>query len=318
MPQLSVTPVQNPVAVTVAELIRLRYQASLLGKKPPLFLAPRAGLYHSNRRGRGMEFAEVRPYMPGDDVRTIDWRVTARSSRPHTKLFREELERQSLLLVDFRQTMHFATTGSFKSVLASRLAAMLAWQAQQVGDRLGGVVFSARQHLEVRPRLGRVAVLALLYQLANHPVWQQLPRPEPKATLPFWHLLVRLRRVASPGSQITLISDFMQLQPECEPHLRELSRRCEVRFIHLYDRLEQELPPSGHYSLTDQRRVVSLFTGSERLRQHHRQQFQHRCDYLQQLSDRYDIALLRGDTRSDPLTLLSQSWYRRLGGYGRL
>lgn len=309
----------------MAELIGYRYLASRLDRRPPLFLSPRSGHYLSRLRGRGMEFAEVRPYLPGDDVRTMDWRVTARTGQPHTKLFREEREQQVVLLVDFRQSMHFATAGVFKSVLASRLAALLAWQAQQAGDRLGGMVFSASEHLEVRPQLGRAAVLTLLYQLAHHSAWQPIdsaqwsaplaPRSTSPTPHPFWRVLLRLRRVATPGTQVTIISDFRQMQRECEPHFRELSRHCELRFIWLYDRLEQELPPAGLYPFQAEGRTVLVNTASASLRRRYQQQFQQRSDYLHGLADRYSIALLQGDTTSDPLLLLSQKWYRRLKGY---
>ena len=101
------------------------------------------GAYLSALRGRGMEYDESRPYQAGDDIRTLDWLVTARTGKPHTKLFREERERPVIVAVDYRPAMFFATQGSFKSVQAARCAALLAWRAAQQGDRLGGFIFSA-------------------------------------------------------------------------------------------------------------------------------------------------------------------------------
>lgn len=300
------------VRVSIQDLISQRQHAPLIGRKPPLFLSQRSGNFLSRFRGRGMEFAEVRPYMPGDDVRTIDWRVTARTGRAHTKLFREERERSVIIVVDLRRTMHFATRGVFKSVLACRLAALLAWQAQLTGDRLGGMVFSEQEHLEVRPQLGRQAVLALLYQLANHRSWQ-LSNDDTTDEESIYNVALRLRRVAHPGSKLIIISDFMHLDSRAAPHVRELSRHCDLRFIHLSDQLERELPPAGVYNFSHLQEKLRLFTGNRTLRQSYQQQYQQRIDRLVEVADRFKIALLQGETNSDPLTLLSQKWYCRGG-----
>ena len=125
------------------DLIRLRYaareMADLTGDKTS---NPLAGLLSSNFRGRGIDFAEVRVYQPGDDVRTIDWRVTARTQVAHTKVFQEEKERPVLILVDQSASMYFGSQVTFKSVLAARTAAIIAWAALERGDRVGGLVFS--------------------------------------------------------------------------------------------------------------------------------------------------------------------------------
>ena len=148
------------------DIVRVR-QSTLIGlhreaKNIPLFSnslnAQRAGSHLSSFRGRGMEYHESRPYQAGDDIRAIDWRVTARSGRTHTKVYREERERPVLLWVDLCRSMFFGTRNCFKSVLASKLAALLAWSSVQHGDRLGGLIFSERDHVEFRPRSGKASV----------------------------------------------------------------------------------------------------------------------------------------------------------------
>jgi uncharacterized protein (DUF58 family) len=114
-----------------------------------------AGTYHSAFRGRGVEFEEVRPYVVGDDVRTIDWRVSARTGRAHTRLFRAERERPVYLLLDQRHSMFFGTRGSMKSVQAAHAAALLAWAALAGGDRVGGLVLGSAGRQESRPRRSR-------------------------------------------------------------------------------------------------------------------------------------------------------------------
>jgi uncharacterized protein (DUF58 family) len=115
-------------------------------------------------KGRGMEFDEVRLYQPGDDVRSIDWKVTARTDKPHTKLFREERERPVFISVDNRPTMQFATRGVFKSVQAAKLAALIAWAAQRHGDRIGGQIFSSQSCYELKPQHGKHGVLRFFQQ----------------------------------------------------------------------------------------------------------------------------------------------------------
>ena len=137
----------------IRELIQLRYAA----RGMDLLQAnktrnPLSGLLSSKFRGRGIDFAEVRIYQPGDDVRTIDWRVTARTQIPHTKLFQEEKERPVLILVDQSTSMFFGSRQAFKSVLAAESAALIAWTALERGDRVAGIVYSQKGQREVRPR----------------------------------------------------------------------------------------------------------------------------------------------------------------------
>ena len=157
----------SPVSVSQAGLIRLSGAARAIALDVLRVRSLQTGAYVSHFRGRGMEFDESRPYQPGDDPRSIDWRVTARSTTAYTKLFREERERPVLIMVDLRSNMHFATRGCFKSVSASRAAALLSWAAHHRGDRLGGLIFGDTMHRELKPRLGRQAALRYLHELAS-------------------------------------------------------------------------------------------------------------------------------------------------------
>lgn len=114
--------------------------------------SPLVGLHHSRLRGRGVDFDQVRIYQPGDDVRTIDWRVTARTREPHTKLFHEERERPVFVLVEQSQRLFFGSGLCFKAVLAARAAAFIGWSALAHNDRIGGLVFSDRDCHEIKPR----------------------------------------------------------------------------------------------------------------------------------------------------------------------
>ena len=154
--------------ISLEQLIAARFNAKDLNlKQRRRALSLLAGASKTNFRGRGLDFSEVRAYQAGDDIRSIDWRVTARSGKPYTKLFQEERERPILVMVDQRQPMFFGSQHCFKSVMASYLAALLAWSGLQQGDRVGGLVFGNEQQQEIRPRRSRQSVLALM-QLLQH------------------------------------------------------------------------------------------------------------------------------------------------------
>jgi len=252
-----------------------------------------------------MEFAEVRAYQPGDDVRSIDWRVTARRGKVHTKLFHEERERPVLIALDYRRPMFFATRGRFKAVQASQLAALFAWQAQARGDRIGGFLFSEERILELRPQLGKQAVLQLLRQMVADPAWQREPHKPFAPQQRLAETLLRLQRVARPGSLILLLSDFSQWDDAVEKQLALLSRHCELGLVHCYDPLESELPPAGTYRLSDGLHDLTISTADQVARQDYKRSFAARRNLLQQFCHRQRSKLFSLATDLDPLDCLT-------------
>lgn len=167
-----------------------------------------AGSYLAKTKGRGMEFDEARHYQPGDDIRAIDWRVTARTGKTHTKLFREEKERPVFVLTDLSSSMHFGTQLLFKSVQAAHLTALIAWSAQQRGDRIGGLVFNSVGHREYKPQTRHKAVLSLLHGVTTLHADNTANTSQ---DVSFSDACARLRRLARPGSMVFLLSDFQQM-----------------------------------------------------------------------------------------------------------
>jgi len=295
----------SPVAIDLAELIALGDRLLPSNLQPGRQLAAQNGGYHSRFRGRGMEFAEVRAYHPGDDVRSIDWRVTARRGKVHTKLFHEERERPVLIALDYRRPMFFATRGRFKAVQASQLAALFAWQALARGDRVGGFIFSEERNLELRPQLGKKGVLQLLRQMVADPAWQRAPH---RPFVPHQRLaetLGRLQRVARPGSLILLLSDFSQWDESVEKQLALLSRHCELGLVHCFDPLEAELPPAGTYRLSDGARDLTIATSDYSARQDYQRKFVQRRALLQDFCRRQRSRLYSLPTDRDPLECLT-------------
>lgn len=235
----------------IRELIRLRYAAKeIAGVTADKTRNPLSGLLSSNFRGRGIDFAEVRVYQPGDDVRTIDWRVTARTRTPHTKLFQEEKERPVLILVDQSHSMFFGSKIAFKSVIAAEAAALLSWTALDRGDRVGGIAFAESGHREIRPRRNKKAVLRFLNEINdfNHALNKEPSVSDEKYLV---DALRNVRRVARHGSNIFIISDFKSMDDEALIHFNHLGRHNDIVGIHVSDPLERELPRPNLYTITN-------------------------------------------------------------------
>lgn len=296
----------GPAGVSLAGLVALAEPARGLRLQPRRVRTRLSGGFVSPMRGRGMEFDEVRPYQPGDDIRSMEWRITARTGRPHTKLFREERERPVLLAVDLCASMFFATRGCFKAVLAAEAAALVAWSAEMNGDRIGGLVFSESCHRELEPARGRPAVLHYLKQLVEHPAWggRGAASSDP---LPLRSALRRLERVARPGSLIVVASDFRRLDPEGEGVLRVLAGSSDVVLLFLYDPFERELPPPGAWRLTDGERDLRVDTTAAGTRHRHQQAFEERLERLRTLARSRRMTLVPCPTSEDVLKTLQKT-----------
>ena len=290
------------------ELIALRFPAQQIKlKRRNRALSNLAGPVKSNFRGRGIDFEEVRSYQPGDDIRTIDWRVTARTGSAHTKLFREERERPVLVVVDQRGSMFFGSSHCFKSVLAAQVASLLGWSALHGGDRVGGLVFNDEDHREIRPRRSRKTVLALLSQIAAYN--RALPLTIAPRQDSFAHMLSNLRRIARPGSSLFLVSDFRGAATErAREQLYELTKHTELTAIACGDPLETELPRAGTYAVTNGSERSELHTGDRHLRLRYRENLQQRRELLRRDLLRIGVPLLQAFTDQPPFGLL-QNYY---------
>jgi uncharacterized protein (DUF58 family) len=202
-----------------------------------------AGSHRSIQRGRGLEFQEVRPYVNADDPRTIDWRVTARRGRPHTKLFREERERPVWLLVDLSPAMFFGTRKQLKSALALRAAALLAWTAAGGGDRVGAAIIGSTNCRLIPPRARERGVLAVLAALVD----MQPSAPALTAAVSLNEGLDALVPVAHPGSLILALSDFAVLDRDTHSAWSALAVHNEFQLFRITDPLEREALPNGHF-----------------------------------------------------------------------
>lgn len=306
------------VYVSTHSLIQLRHAAQSLSLNSAKVRALQSGQYYSMFRGRGMEFDEVRLYQAGDDVRTLDWRVTARTGKAHTKLFREERERAVYLWADFRSPMFFATRGMFKSVMAAKLAALLAWGAHHQRDRVGGMLFSNDQHFELKPRSGKSAVLHMLQTLSQltQPVMNQATTgsdfptedSEDQQNQVIYQALMRLRRVVKPGSLIFLVSDFRGFDEQCESVLTQISKHNDVVMLFIYDPMEQDLPAEGVYRIGNGRQVFPIDTSNPVARSDYHQGFVEKQHYLESVCTRHSLSFISVSTQDEPLQSLRRQF----------
>ena len=242
---------QPGVYVSVEELLSVRH----IGKDLSLdrFKKSVALVEGDSRtvfRGRGMEFSEVRPYQPGDDVRNIDWRVTARTQKPYTKLFQEERERPVYIVVDQRSPMFFGSVDCFKSVYAAKLAAIIAWCALTNNDRIGGLIFADNSQTDSRAKRGKHAVMSFIHEL--HQYNARLTSPSTNdAHISMEEMFSDIRRVAKPGSAIFVLSDFHDFSEECKKPVSLLARHTDITLIQLFDKLEYALPMHKNLAVTN-------------------------------------------------------------------
>lgn len=251
----------------------------------------------SVRKGRGMTFSEVRPYQAGDEVRHIDWKVTARSQKTHTKLFSEEHERPVFVLVEQSENLFFGTQHCFKSVLALDVMAMLGWATLNQGDRIGGLVFNGEQHHWVEPKRQAHTLLHLvdyglqLHQRLQRPAWRQGAWQAP---------LEHAQRLIRPASKVFIIGDLFNLDTKNKRTLAQLRQHNDVIALHLQDPLEYQLPEQGEWALNDGEHTHIL--DSARDQQAYQQTYHQAWSNLQQDLHSQRIPLFAFSTDEAPIS----------------
>ena len=290
----------------LAQLLRLRFAAQdlkLFAKRPVRSLL--TGGERTRFRGRGIDFEEVRLYQPGDDIRTIDWRVTARTQVPHTKIFREERERPVFMVADQRATMFFGSQRCFKSVLCAHICALLGWAALGNSDRVGGLVFGDHTQRDVRPRRSKHAMLELLHQLQDYNHRLQSPVP-PADGVKLVDILADTRRIAKPGCALFIVSDFHDFDAACEQQLFELARHTDVTLVHVFDPLERQLASNSILTISDGQSRCRIPANERRFQQAYHDNYQKHLQDLTRSCQRLNLSLLSYATNDDIQHLLRE------------
>ena len=231
------------------------------------------GEYHSTFKGRGMTFSEVRAYQFGDDVRAIDWNVTARYNEPFVKVFEEERELTMMLLVDISESTAFGTRQTFKKDIITEMAATLAFSATKNNDKIGLMLFSDQIELYIPPKKGRMHVLRIIRELIEF-------EPSNKTTnlnKAFRYLIDMMKKKAI----VFVLSDFMA--DEYEHSLKILGQKHDVTGIRIYDEREEELPNLGMVQMKDAETGKAMWvnTSSASTRKTYTKHYRGKVDYFQ-------------------------------------
>lgn len=296
------------VSVTLAELLQLSNGAREFSLSARRIMNSQSGPHLSRLLGRGMEFAESRRYQTGDDIRNIDWKVTARTGKAHTKLFTVEKERQILLLADMRSSMFFATKGVFKSVQGSLLMGYIGWNAIQTGNRLGGTIIDDVQHFEFRPTMGKRGILPYLERLSKCSIPSPGHRPPPNSSI-LEKAIDNIQRVSSPGSLIFVISDFRHLTSQAHDTLLRMSKQCDLCLCFIFDPLEAVLPKNGYYPITNGQKELQLNTFNKNYLEQYQRQFEERRNKVKSLGNCHRILYIECSTEEDCLSVLKHHFH---------
>jgi len=299
----SATPARAPgVYADRDELMRLRFKASgfsFLPRQP--IHSVLSGRHASRLRGRGLNFEELRGYLRGDDPRHIDWKVTARTGKPHVRVYTEEKDRTVWLLVDQRITMFFGSRRRMKSVVAAEAAAVAAWRVLAQGDRVGALIFDDREVRVVEPLRSEQRVAQILDAIIekNHALNARsgiVPNPGM-----FNQALRRACELIRHDSLVSVVSDGAGINGETRRYVTRLTAHNDVLFAFIYDPLEQALPDAGRLTFTDGQTQVELNTAERRLREAYRADFERRVQRMSDTSRRHSIPVLAVHTAAPVL-----------------
>ncbi|WP_048330858.1 DUF58 domain-containing protein [Bizionia psychrotolerans] len=257
------------------------------------------GEYHSTFKGRGMTFSEVRQYQYGDDVRNIDWNVTARTNEPHIKVFEEERELTMMLMVDISGSEFFGTDSQFKNEIVTEIAATLAFSATQNNDKIGLILFTDAIELYIPPKKGRSHVLRIIRELIEF-------KPQSQKT-DISEALKFLSNVMKRKAIVFVLSDFMT--DEYRHNLKIAAGRHDISGIRVYDRHEESMPNLGMVQMQDQETGQSILvnTGSKSVRLGYSKHYNDRVTYFKESFSKSGAGAI--DCRVD------ESYVKKLLGY---
>lgn len=299
------------VHVNLADLVAMRHRArgfSFLPRQPIHSLL--AGRHASRLRGRGLNFEEIRRYQPGDDIRQIDWKVTARTRQTHSRVYTEERERTTLLLVDQRITMFFGSVRRMKSVTAAEAAALAAWRVLEQQDQVGALVFNDRDIVEVRPHRSQSAVMRILGAIVDQNRALSVKQGQQSNPGMLNEALRRCDRLAGHDCLVCIISDGTGQDQETRRLLTRIGRHNDTLFAFVHDPVEGELPDAGPLVFGDGQAQLEVDTGRRGLRERFRAGFADMRASGRTFLLRREMPIIPLNTRDD----VAEQVRRRLGG----
>jgi uncharacterized protein (DUF58 family) len=300
-------------------LMRLEHRArgfSFLPKQPMNSIL--SGRHNSRLRGRGLNFEELRGYLPGDDIRNIDWKVTARTREAHVRVYTEERDRTVWLLVDQRVSQFFGSREKMKSVIAAEAAALAAWRVRQQGDRVGAVIFNDTSSEVVPPQRSHQGIALLLSRIVV--MNQQLSASADIAPNPgaINDGLGQLAKLARHDCLLCLVTDGFGLNRESRRIVTRITRHNDVITALVFDPMERELSQTAGPALifSDGRQQLAVNSNDSSLRTRFAQSFDDRLHAIEELSRRFAIPVLPINSHDDVATQIRDLLHHGRQGTG--
>ena len=306
-----VTPASDDIYTNLRALVRLRYTAqgfSYLPRRSVRSLL--SGRKRSRLRGRGLDFDELRHYRPGDDIRTMDWRVTNRTGKPHVRVYTEERDRPVIAIVDQRLPMFFGSQEKMKSVVAAEVAAITAWRVLEVGDRIGAILFNDERCLEVKPTRSERKVMGWLGDLAdmNNELSVTPGRSSNPAALA--QALQLLESSIGHDYLVVLISDFYGWDAQALKIIRSISQHNDIICSLIFDPLERDISRANNLVVSDGRYQLQIDPHEQGLGEKFEASFESSMAHVQGELKRHRIPVVPVETS----TPVSDQLREKLGG----
>ncbi len=299
--------------VDMETLRRLRYEArgfSFLPRQPAT--SALSGKNASRLRGRGLNFEELRHYRPGDDIRAMDWKTTKRTGKPHIKVYTEERERQVFLVVDQRSTMFFGSQGQLKSVVAAKAAALIAWQVESSGDRIGAVIYSDDKVTAVPARRGGNHTTRLLSSVVDFNQRLNANKALPNAEKTLNSAFGKLPALAGHNALIVFVGDGYGWSEATTTIVKRLRQHNEVVACNIIDPLEMELPQMRQMVVTDGDKQIQFSSADSSIHSKYRNLFESQISDYERVARKYRIPFISLDT----LSPVGKQLRKSLGGLG--
>jgi len=292
----------SSIYVDLNDLRRLKYLAKGFSFTPnqPANSAL-SGKNVSKLRGRGLNFEELRHYRPGDDIRSMDWKVTQRTGKPHIKVFTEERERNVFLAIDQRMTMFFGSSNKMKSVIAAELSALIAWQISDSGDRIGAVIYNDKQTKVIPAKRGKQHVVNLLSEVLkkNHELSiDSSSNQQNDDSESYNKMLATVNKVSSHNGLIILIGDGHGFNDNSTDYIKQLRQHNEVIACHISDPLELKLPKMSQMIVSDGNQQIQFSSEKKQVQQKYEAVIARQLESYVKAAKKYRIPLIEIDTIS--------------------
>jgi len=295
--QVSLKQKDPNIYTSVDALRRLQYKArgfSFTSKQPINSIL--AGKNVSKLRGRGLNFEEMRQYQMGDDIRTMDWKVTMRTGKPYVKVYTEERERNVFLIVDQRQSMFFGSKEKVKSVIAAEVAALSAWRIVDSTDRVGAIVFNDERAVTLAPKRSKIQVVQILAEITKQNNQLQSGMTAKAHDISLEQMFKQLQRVVGHDALLIFITDGYGWNSKCNEYLKTLSQHNEIIFCHVTDPLELQLVQMSQMIVSDGKMQIEVSSDKQGLQQKFTQDIENKMDSFSKVASQYRIPILPLET----------------------